>query len=448
MSNLKERLDLLREEIQKDDFLDGKGLSNEVNIRIFCYDPAEEMTVTHFLDQIKIDQSLNCRLIECNLYKTFFSICDDLDITDAIPEMEEADGGIFLLEQLHSAIGEGEFIDKIQYEPHKRGDVLISITSGDAKSRIDQALEYLVAHVYSELGLIEKNAETDADIIEILTGNFIAGAEPNRDAAAKVEEYLIVQDRTKLPTSMFDVQSRYQGIPYGWREIDIAAVVALLINQQKVTIKYGGATIQPNDPKLPDMLRKKSEIGKTSISKRQVVTAVKMKAVKDLLREYFDVMDVPDDEDGLVAFIVKKFEDQKAHYEALEQRYVPNRRYPDKGKVQAAIQLATEVLSQKKDNIALIDRVLKLEDKLFDSKEDLQEVESFFKTQVQVFDAAAQMEEDLRNELDYLPHEPEANDALNKIRLIVVVQGGFSYKKIPELNSLMTNAWIEEKESG
>lgn len=120
--------------------------------------------------------------------------------------------------------------------------------------------------------------------------------------------------------------------------IDIAAVVALLINQQKVTIKYGGATIQPNDPKLPDMLRKKSEIGKTSISKRQVVTAVKMKAVKDLLREYFDVMDVPDDEDGLVAFIVTKFESQKAHYEALEQRYVPNRRYPDKGKVQAAIQ--------------------------------------------------------------------------------------------------------------
>lgn len=43
MSNLKERLDLLREEIQKQDFLQGKGLSNEVNIRIFCYDSSEEM---------------------------------------------------------------------------------------------------------------------------------------------------------------------------------------------------------------------------------------------------------------------------------------------------------------------------------------------------------------------------------------------------------------------
>ena len=36
MSKLKERLDLLRAEIQKEDFLNGKGLSNEVNIRIFC----------------------------------------------------------------------------------------------------------------------------------------------------------------------------------------------------------------------------------------------------------------------------------------------------------------------------------------------------------------------------------------------------------------------------
>lgn len=98
MSNLKERLDLLREEIQKQDFLQGKGLSNEVNIRIFCYDSSEEMTVTHFLDQIKTDQSLGCRLVECNLYKTFLAICDDLDIMDAIPDMEEADGGDFLLE--------------------------------------------------------------------------------------------------------------------------------------------------------------------------------------------------------------------------------------------------------------------------------------------------------------------------------------------------------------
>ena len=315
----------------------------------------------------------------------------------------------------------------------------LEIRSGDVKARIDQAMEYLVSHVYSELNLITKNAETDADILAVLSGDerMLPGTEPNRDAAAKVEEYLIVQERKNLPTSMSDVQSRYQAIPYGWREIDIAAVVALLIVQQKVTVKYGGATIQPDNPKLPDMLRKKSEIGKTSISKRQVVTAVKMKKVKDLLREYFDRMDVPEDEDRLVAFIVEYFSGQKKHYEELGERYRSDRRYPDQDKVSGACQLMENILSQQKDNIALIDAVLKEEDHLFDSKEDLQDVEGFFRNQVQLFDEAAELEEKLRNELDYISHEEEANAALNQIRLITKVQGGFNYRRIPELNELI-----------
>lgn len=63
---------------------------------------------------------------------------------------------------------------------------------------------------------------------------------------------------------MFDVQSRYQGIPYGWKEIDIAAVMAQLIYNQKVTVKYAGTTIQPSDKKLPDMLRKRARSAKPS----------------------------------------------------------------------------------------------------------------------------------------------------------------------------------------
>ena len=121
MSEIKERLDKVRALIQESEFLEGKGLSNEVNIRIFCYEPENEMVVRHFVNQLETDQFLDCHLIVCNLYKIFFSICDDMDITDAIPDMEEADGSAYLLEQLNSAIGNGEFIDKIQYEPHEPG---------------------------------------------------------------------------------------------------------------------------------------------------------------------------------------------------------------------------------------------------------------------------------------------------------------------------------------
>ena len=53
MSDIKERLDALKREIQKPEFLEGKGLSNEVNIHIFAYDASEEMTVRHFVQMLK-----------------------------------------------------------------------------------------------------------------------------------------------------------------------------------------------------------------------------------------------------------------------------------------------------------------------------------------------------------------------------------------------------------
>ena len=96
MSDIKERLDKVRALIQESEFLEGKGLSNEVNIRIFCYEPENEMVVRHFVNQLETDQSLDCHLIVCNLYKTFLSICDDMDIIDAIPDMEEADGSAYV----------------------------------------------------------------------------------------------------------------------------------------------------------------------------------------------------------------------------------------------------------------------------------------------------------------------------------------------------------------
>ena len=334
-------------------------------------------------------------------------------------------------EQLERAIEIAEFYVDGEHLP---------IKSGDAKSKINQALEYLVTHVYYDLDLIEKNVESDADIIAILTGSnqVIAGMEPNRSAAAKIEEYLEMQYKSKLPTSMADILTRYRAKPYGWKEIDIAAVVARLIVDQKVTVKYAGTTIQPDNPKLPDMLRRQSETGKTSISKRQMITATKMRSAKELLRELFDVMDVPNDEDGLVAFVIDHFTELKAHYEDLCKRY-EGHHYPDKEVVVKAIQQLEKVLSQKKDNIALIDEVLQNEDPLFDNKEAMQRVEGFFKNQVQVFDTAVKMEADLMNDLSYLANEPEADQALNQIRLITKIQTDSKtiYRRIPELNALM-----------
>lgn len=316
----------------------------------------------------------------------------------------------------------------------------LKLKQARARSMIDQALEYLVSHVYGDLGLITKFAESDDDLYRILRGEEIEaeGLDHNRDAAARIEKYLEIQYRQHLQTTMSDVQERFQKKPYGWREIDIAAVVAKLIFEQKVTVKYGGATIQPGNARLPAMLRMKSETGKTSISRREAVSLQKIRQVRDFLRIFFDEMDVPEDEDGLIAHIVEKFSGVLGHYTDLDARY-EGHTYPDRGKVKNAIALVKEILSQQKDNTALIQRVIQRQDALCDMRDDLQDIEEFFRTRVALFDSAVRYAKDLRVDLDYIAKDKEANHALNQIRLITMLpaSGAFNHARIPELNGLM-----------
>lgn len=125
MSKLNERLDNLKLEIQKPEFLEGKGLSYEVNIRIFCYDAADEMAVRHFTDQLIVDQTLDCHLIERNLYKVFLSICDEKRIMGKASQMEKKKGKDFILRNLQNFANNKSFVEKMQYEPHELGDVLL-----------------------------------------------------------------------------------------------------------------------------------------------------------------------------------------------------------------------------------------------------------------------------------------------------------------------------------
>lgn len=137
MSNLMERLDNLRTLIQEPEFLEGKGLSNEVNIRMFCYDPKEEMAVRHFTEKLMTDQSLNCHLIEYNLYKVFLSICDKRRLTDKIPGIEAKKGKVHLRKQLSGDQGkEGPagikaVVNAMQYDPHEPKDVILITGVGE-----------------------------------------------------------------------------------------------------------------------------------------------------------------------------------------------------------------------------------------------------------------------------------------------------------------------------
>ena len=312
--------------------------------------------------------------------------------------------------------------------------------TGDAKKKLNQALDVLVGHVYRHLGLIEHNYDSDLDLLSILENPTFEGSCPNAAAVAKVEEFLEMKDRQKMTVSMADILRQYGDKPYGWREIDIAAIVATLVSAQKVTIKYAGNTVQPGElaQKL-DLLHRKSEVGKTVVSKRISVSGVKIKNAVAFLRDYMHAMSVPNDEDGLVKFIIDNIDLQKNLYDRYKDRYIGHN-YPDRGVVSKACDLMENILSQKSDNIALVDRLLEKQDELLDCRENMEKVVNFFNSQVSVFDSAVKVADDLKDDADYIAENADARQAMEELKSIIEIpaSGPYAYGRIPELNELIS----------
>ena len=322
------------------------------------------------------------------------------------------------------------------------GEVM-DIKAGNAKDKLDAAMNGLVESVYSKLGMVNRFAESDADILAILNGtdneksSFVGIGLNNEDALNEISQWLELQNAKMLTTSMGDVQRRYSAIPYGWREIDIAALVAQLIAQQKISIKYGGAIVGKDERRLVDYLRKRSEIDKAIVTRRIAPSEDLMRKSINFLRDYLGAMDIPSDEDGLIRFVLDTFEGKEKHYNELLEAY-QQVRYPEREVVENVRNLVVDVLSQRKDNVALLSRMVQKQDDLLDSMEDMEGVELFFKSQRPVFDEARRQMDKISRERDYFATDPDTQEVFRQISTILAMPK--PYGRIGELPELISKA--------
>ena len=309
-----------------------------------------------------------------------------------------------------------------------------------AKDKLDEAMKNLVESVYSKLNMVNRFVESDADILSILNeaddGQIasVGTGKNNEDALNEISQWLELQNQNMLKTSMGDVQRRYQAIPYGWKEIDIAALIARLIVQQKIQINYGGAVVGKEERRLVDFLRKKTEIDKAIVVRRIAPSEELIRKSVNFLRNYLGAMDIPSDEDGLIRFVLNTFETKQSYYQKLLDEFYSKERYPEKETVTAARDLMNDVLSQRKDNVALLKRMVQRQDDLLDSAEDMEGVEMFFKAQRTVFDDARKRLAGILKERDYFAADADTLNVISTMSTILAMPKPYSrIGELPEL---------------
>ena len=185
--------------------------------------------------------------------------------------------------------------------------------TGDMKFKLDQSLQKLVGFVYKNYSLLDYQPDTDADIRAIALGTkgtgLGAGFDTNKEAADDMRGFLKMRYDQKQPVSVADLQTKYQALPYGWREIDVAAVIAQLMYDQKVMLKYSGTVIGTDKSGLPDMLRQKRYTGNVAIAIKMSASETMLRKVYTFLSSFLGRMDVPNDEEGLVKYIQDRITD-------------------------------------------------------------------------------------------------------------------------------------------
>lgn len=124
MGNIKQHLDRIRDRISAPSFLANKGLSYEVGIHVFCYDPSEEIIVREYIARLKEEAPSAFHVVECDLYEIFLKLLEDKRVLSSVESLEEHRGKDYLLKQLQKIATPEALIEYMKYEPHQYGDVL------------------------------------------------------------------------------------------------------------------------------------------------------------------------------------------------------------------------------------------------------------------------------------------------------------------------------------
>ena len=96
MSDIKQELDKIRGRISEPSFLKNEGLSNEVGIHVFCYDPADELIVRDFVSRLKAESGTPYHIKECDLYEIFLKLLEDKRVLKSVDGLEEKRGKEFV----------------------------------------------------------------------------------------------------------------------------------------------------------------------------------------------------------------------------------------------------------------------------------------------------------------------------------------------------------------
>ncbi|KKG87391.1 DUF1788 domain-containing protein [Methanosarcina mazei] len=131
---LEERLELFKEKIKTKDFLECKGLGNEIPYWIFDYEPEKELLVRDTIEKMvtSFETKYSLKIIEINLYDLCLKILSQKLSDEKITQFEKKKGSDALLEKIRLILNQEATKKKISEMLQEDYDIIFLTGVGNA----------------------------------------------------------------------------------------------------------------------------------------------------------------------------------------------------------------------------------------------------------------------------------------------------------------------------
>lgn len=302
--------------------------------------------------------------------------------------------------------------------------------------RINDGFKVLIDTLYNKLNYIKKYIDSNRELQEILTNNNVqvslVDVEPNKLAIAEIDSYIERNTSRNIPMTMKGITGLYSKAPYGWEELDIAAIIIKLFKAQEIKIEYNSQYLTTNDKDVVSYLTKRDYLDRVLIKKRTKTPPKYINNVKELCKDLFNYSAVPSDEDGLMNRFKDLTQGEVANIRELLV-YYQQANYPGKDVLDAGKKVFDEIISRK-DTVEFYEKSYELKEDFLDYVDHSDDVKKFFKNQKKFFDDALKKIEIYNKNKTYVLDE-QAIELIEKIKAIVANKE--PYSQVPQLPALI-----------
>ncbi|MEZ3486695.1 MAG: BREX system P-loop protein BrxC [Lachnospiraceae bacterium] len=263
----------------------------------------------------------------------------------------------------------------------------VSTKSRDVTARIAEAFEKLIDNEYHKLKCMETQPVL-SDIMDAVKqsktqssmGNPEFGNEKNHEALSSVIEEIRYAGRHAAQYSIKQALDQFRDPPYGYTEEDIEYLIAVLYRKGQISLKMNSVIYTPASTTPEDAYKyitKREFREKVLLEIKEAVPKRHIKAVKDVIREFYGKSVTSDDQDILMHDYRSYAQTKKNVIESvIRGDYGMNSKLPGRKILEKALRLIDDTL-RISDPISFYKSVDELYDDFIETGVDIGDLNRF-----------------------------------------------------------------------